>query len=549
MSIARRFHRFHACSLIILLMIITSIFFMCIPLAAAKFLREKPRSSTATISSDQTGDEWPMYRGALNHTGMTTTIPMQDTNPLWIYTTRDYIYSTPSIVGGCLFVGCNNDKVYCLNATTGTSIWNFTTNGEVHSSVAIASGRVYVGSDDHYLYCIDFTSGGLLWKYKTKSQVDSSPAIAYGCVYVGCGDDKVYCLNATRGTSIWNYTTGNEIRSSPAIANGCVYVGSRDDKVYCLNTTSGASIWNYTTNDGVFSSPAIADGRVYVGSLDDSVYCLNGTTGALIWRYTTPASVGSSPAIAGGRVYVGSDDGKVYCLNALTGASIWNYTTNDADWSSPVVADGRVYVGTGNIYCLDATMGALVWSFTTHDLIFSTPAIAGGRVYMGSVNGKLYCMPMILISPAYVPSIIAMVILAGCAVTIGIAIIINKNQRPNKTIEFVEPISSEPAQKQTPFDKKMFLFVSLAALTSTYAFGGFVNYFKFTADGYDIAWFIQGITLIIISILFCVLFIFNDGKMRCDEPLKYAANHVNRKIMYIILLATYSVNIILFVLF
>src|SRR5271157_6592075 len=312
--------------------------------------------------SDPISDEWPMFRGQLNHTGVATTTPVQMTGPMWSYTT-----------GSC-----------------------------VESSLAVRCGRVFVGSMDNKVYCLNATTGAIVWSYPTGDWVRSSPAVAGGLVYVGSWDGILYCLNATTGVSVWSYTTGWYVFSSPAVVGGRVYVGSYDDKVYCLNATTGALVWSYSTGSLVFSSPTVSSGRVYVGSDDNKIYCLNATTGILLWFYTTGDLVASSPAVAGGRVYVGSYDGNLYCLDAITGALAWLYTTSGSYnhvFSSPAVAGGHVYVGSfnGNLYCLNATTGAFVWYYTTNHEVWSSPAIAGGRVYFGGEDNKVYCLPMIFI--------------------------------------------------------------------------------------------------------------------------------------------------------
>jgi outer membrane protein assembly factor BamB len=125
---------------------------------ATIFAQSKPRLSTAPNSSDPTGDEWPMFHGALNHTGVTKTMPVRGNGPLWSFY-AGIIESSPAVVGKCVFVGCADKNVYCLNATTGVRVWNYTTNNSVYSSPAIADGRVYVGSSDHNIYCLNATTG------------------------------------------------------------------------------------------------------------------------------------------------------------------------------------------------------------------------------------------------------------------------------------------------------------------------------------------------------------------------------------------------------
>jgi outer membrane protein assembly factor BamB/subtilisin family serine protease len=339
-------------------------------------------------------DDWTMFRHELQHTGYSTSTAPNTNNTLWSYTTGDAVYSPLAVADGKVYVGSDDHKIYCLNATNGAHIWSYTTGSWVESSPAVADGKVYVGSCDGNVYCLNATDGAYIWSYTTGNYVVSSPAVADGKVYVGSRDYKVYCLNATDGAYIWSYTTGADVFSSPAVADGKVYVGSRDYKVYCLNASTGAYIWSYTTGNYVYySSPAVADDKVYVGSNDHKIYCLNATNGAHIWSYTTGNYVESSPAVAYGKVYVGSNDFKVYCLNATNGAYIWSYTTGP-NVGSPAVADGKVYVGSSNykVYCLNAANGAYIWSYTTGDDIYhSSPAVAYGRVYVGSRDNKVYC--------------------------------------------------------------------------------------------------------------------------------------------------------------
>ena len=65
-----------------------------------------------------------------------------------------------------------------MNASTGTSIWNYTTGGLIDSSPAVAYGNVYVGSDDQKVYCFglaDTTPPDVTDVSQTPSQVNVSP--------------------------------------------------------------------------------------------------------------------------------------------------------------------------------------------------------------------------------------------------------------------------------------------------------------------------------------------------------------------------------------
>jgi len=366
-------------------------------------------SAYTILSQPSTRYPWPMFRQSPDHMGYSES-PAPTTNQTrWNYTIGADISSSPAVVDGKVYVGSNDNKIYCLDALNGTQIWNYTTGDSVVSSPAVAYGKVYVGSYDDKVYCLDALNGTQIWNYATGDIVDSSPAVNDGKVYVGSYDGKVYCLDALSGTQIWNYTTGQGVDCSPAVVDDKVYVGSNDNKIYCLDAFHGTRIWSYTTGNAVVSSPSVANGRVYVGSEDNRVYCLDASNGTQIWNYATGDIVDSSPAVNDGKVYVGSYDGTVYCLDASSGTRIWNYTTSGG-WvhSSPALADGMLYVASdyGTVYCLDASSGTRIWSYEKAGIVYSSPAVADGIVFLASftnasTSGTVYAFGNIVKAEDY----------------------------------------------------------------------------------------------------------------------------------------------------
>jgi outer membrane protein assembly factor BamB len=355
------------------------------------------------LSFAQSTPDWPMFHYDPAHTGYSTSSSSSNAKAttsgifLWNYTTESWVYSSPAVADGVVYVSSGDQMVYALNATTGDLIWKYLTGYEIYSSPAVAIGVVYVSSGDGLVYALNANTGDLIWKWNTGSRVDSysSPAVVNGVVYVGSLNKIVYALNANTGALIWKYTTGGGVYSSPAIVNGVVYIGSLDNNVYALNATTGAFIWKYTTGSQVTtSSPSVIDGVVYIGSLDNNVYALNATTGDLIWDFTTGYYVEGSPAVANGMIYVGSYDGKFYALDAKSGMPVWSYTTSTPNGDS-AVANGVVYFGSfdGFGYALNANTGDLIWKkILGRSIESSCPAVANGVVYVGSDIGKVYAI-------------------------------------------------------------------------------------------------------------------------------------------------------------
>ena len=81
-----------------------------------------------------------------------------------------------------------------LDAKTGKPLWTFTTRARVDSSPASAGGRVFVGSNDGRVYGLDLASGKKVWEYEAASPVTSSTAVAKGKVVVATADGQVICV-------------------------------------------------------------------------------------------------------------------------------------------------------------------------------------------------------------------------------------------------------------------------------------------------------------------------------------------------------------------
>ena len=312
---------------------------------------------SCAVGSAQAGD-WPMFRHDPSHTGYTNEKISGDLELLWCYEAPfllGFERSSPAVADGKVFIGSNDNNIYCLDADTGRLIWRYKTDSRVYSSPAVADGKVFVGSRGGKLYCLDADTGRLIWQYKTGSMYSSpsSPAVANGKVFFGSNDDNIYCLDANTGGFIWSYETGSSV-GSPAVADGKVFVSSRG--LYCLDADTGAFIWSNKTYS---SLTTVANGKVFFGS-SGNIYCLNADTGGFIWSYETGGAVYSSPAVANGKVFVGSTDYNIYCLDEDNGDLIWSYGTGGSVKSSPAVADGKVFVGNalfmgGKIYCFEAT--------------------------------------------------------------------------------------------------------------------------------------------------------------------------------------------------
>jgi len=350
---------------------------------------------------------WPKHMHDPANTGYSESPAPNMNHLLWKFNTGGWVFSSPSVEDGHIFVGSETGKIYCLDQETGEPVWSYRTGGSIFSSHAVAYGLVYVGSRDSYVYCLDQSTGELVWKYKTGNSIYSSPAVVpspkmvtgrepFGArLFVGSFDFYVYCLGAVDGDLRWKTRLGHSVYSSPAVVDPRVYIGCHDLYLHALDTETGKEVWlsPKTGYYGIYA-PSVADGKVYFGSSDHIIYCLDAETGKQMWTFKMGEHAAFGIALAYKKAYLGSGDGYIYCLDQSTGELVWKYKTEGPNSMTPAVADGKVYVGSTDhfVYCLDANTGQLIWKYETGDELRGYgAAVADGKVYVGSKDGHVYC--------------------------------------------------------------------------------------------------------------------------------------------------------------
>jgi outer membrane protein assembly factor BamB len=372
------------------------------------------------------------------------------TRERWRFRAGHYIESSaPTTSDGVVYACWNADvmesgtlhampawtgTVHALAANTGAVLWTTRTGGAIRSSPVVADGCVYVGCLDLNLYCLDAASGEMRWRFGSRYYQGESPGgfmttpiVRDGVVYATGEDEFVYALDATTGAVRWRLDTESTFLSNPALSGETLVVATSLHGVLGLDAATGRERWRWSLGQS-FRSPTIADGVVYLTSVDrgtrasSAVHALDADTGIELWRVTTPLSWDlppypaildeppetvtrpsliridgyhpsqSHPVVANGVVYALSEANAIYALDALTGSEHWRFTTGEPIRVAPLLADGVLYVAGDdcNLYAVDPATGAEHWRFATWPGT-TTPAVGDGMLYVGSVEG-LYAL-------------------------------------------------------------------------------------------------------------------------------------------------------------
>ncbi len=219
--------------------------------------------------------------------------------------------SSPLVIDGTVYFGCENDQLFALSTRNGHIRWATTLGGPVKSAPAYHDGVLYVGDYGGYMNAVQASDGKLLWQtaslgqgFGTSGEFYSTPAVAFGRVYAGNNDDRVYSFDAKDGTLAWSYSTGGYVYSGPVVAQTAhtgptVYIGSFDGNVYALNARSGEPRWIHSAGGPVIGSLSAVGDIVYAAEFEDtSTTGFAMKTGRPVFHYKTGAY---TPVISDGR--------------------------------------------------------------------------------------------------------------------------------------------------------------------------------------------------------------------------------------------------------
>ncbi|HEV7331225.1 MAG TPA: PQQ-binding-like beta-propeller repeat protein [Flavisolibacter sp.] len=318
----------------------------------------------------------------------------------WLYETEPSppVHSTGTYASGIIYTVIGPD-IKALDAQTGIEKWKYTPPIPPSTTPAVANGKVYVNCDDNKLYALDAETGAVLWTFAQGERTSDfarnycDPTVVDGVVFFGSPDKHVYALDAMTGALKWKTKSQNpigtgEFSSNPAVANGVLYIGDSYNNFSAYSTADGKELWRYNTSNGYPSSSTVENDIVYFGASNNTLYALDAKTGVPKWGYGAGASIKVGPIVENGVVYVATEGAGIQAVNAITGEKKWSSLGNYDIKGSPVVFNSTVYVGAGPaFYALNAATGALKWQYTASS---NMNTFAYTSPFAVDVNGKTY---------------------------------------------------------------------------------------------------------------------------------------------------------------
>jgi outer membrane protein assembly factor BamB len=150
----------------------------------------------------------------------------------------DGTLQTPAILDGVAYFaafGGARNGFFAFDLQTGTQLWRFDgVDGEGFWAPGAAGGLVYAPTDGERLYALDAKTGSVRWTVTGGGPMKSAPAIVDGVVYVAGDDGVLLALDAASGAELWRLPLDGAVTFGPILVDGVLYASTANGSLYAL---------------------------------------------------------------------------------------------------------------------------------------------------------------------------------------------------------------------------------------------------------------------------------------------------------------------------
>lgn len=361
----------------------------------------------AVQTKSQPSDDWPLFRGNTQSTGVAKSkLPMDLTNldVLWEFKVpKGAFEGTAAIVTDptdpakqVVYIGDLDGKLFAIDLATGAKVWEFASEIGFVTAPAVRDGSIYIGDIDGVFYCLN-SAGKKVWSFSAEAEINSSANFHGDNVLVGSQDSRLYAINLKTGAPVWKYESPDQIRCSVTVAEDRAFVAGCDGYFHIIELNSGTEVGKTDIRSPTGATPAALRELVFFGNEQGDFFAIDSKTIETKWVFAEPQSGNSircSAAVNEQHVVFGGRNRVVYSLDPQTGAVQWKVTLKAKIDASPVIVGERVLVAStdGRLLALSLKDGAIEWEKQFQGGITSSPAVAFGKLVIATDRGVVYCL-------------------------------------------------------------------------------------------------------------------------------------------------------------
>ena len=360
--------------------------------------------SAGPDKSSTPSEEWTMFRGDEQSTGVASSVLPNELEILWKFEVPKGAFEGSAAIvrelgdnsKRTVYIADLDGKVFALDLETGQKKWEFKSEIGFVTSPAVKKGRIYIGDIDGIFYCIG-EDGKEIWRFQTQGEIDSSANFYKDNVLVGSQDACLYALNQETGAIAWKYESQDQIRCSATVAGNRAFVAGCDGYFHVVNLDNGQEVGKTDIRSPTGSTPAASGDRVFFGNEQGDFFAVNWKEIRNEWMFGDGldlTSIRGCAAVRDGQVIFAARNRTVYSLDQKTGKQNWSLRLQGKVDSSPVIVGELVLVasGDGRLYAITFKDGKIVWEQEFNGGFISSPAVAFGRLVIATDRGVVYCL-------------------------------------------------------------------------------------------------------------------------------------------------------------
>lgn len=270
--------------------------------------------------------------------------------------------------GGRVFATNGLGFAAALDATNGGIVWQVRPGGPLRGQPTVAGDAVYLMSQDNQLYSLKATDGTTNWSNAAALEIagvfgTASPAYSQGTVIGGFSSGELNAYRYENGRLVWqdqlartSITTSvsslSDIDADPVIDSGQVLAVGQGGRMVALELISGQRMWELSIAG--ISTPWVAGDWAFVVTDDAKLIAVARRTGKVRWINQLPrfekekskkgqiSYVG--PILAGNRLIVAGSNGVLINVDPVNGSFQSQTSVGAAVRLQPAVANSTLYV-------------------------------------------------------------------------------------------------------------------------------------------------------------------------------------------------------------
>ncbi|MBC8104662.1 MAG: PQQ-like beta-propeller repeat protein [Cytophagales bacterium] len=378
----------------------------------------------ATATNGVHAEDWPVYRGDAQHSGVATEVVQPPLSLLWRFTGAPQPGNTSSatVVGETAYFttrslsdGTGNPGsggvLYAVDVKTGALRWRtpqLLNNNIFSTTPLVEKERVYIGGSDSILYVYDAKDGREVVRFNAARSINSSPVMVNDVLYFGANDGSLRALDPQTGNPVWkqDFKAGDGINSSPIVAGSLIFFTTNNNGVVAVNAATGIGKWSTRLQYRFGPNAAIyADNTLYIPS-GPRLHAIQQTSGNLRWARDFTGDLPFAPVAAEGIVYVVDRNKMMYAVRSNNGKDAWEKPVElpYVPAAAPTLSGDIIYIPTTQsvLLAVSRTDGKLLWQYRVdpstgsannappRSTVLGSPvSVANKALYLVSDDGSL----------------------------------------------------------------------------------------------------------------------------------------------------------------